>query len=428
MKKFTCLRANHMVTFFQKMNILLHLFALICMQPLALGFFSTYRSSTGLNGVKNPSNQGQPMQETSAYQRFQLKLKSMRLKKGELSSTILDESTARKAAFLAELAVSAYDSDEEQTLRAIHNGKCGTLKLIEVHTGPNNLRYVVYAIAKVAYVAIEGTKSIEQWAHYNFRVSVKECQITDDCGMVSDGFQTAFMHIWPSLISTLKKFKRVVVTGHSLGAAIATLVSFALAEEKKGPSIVALYTFASPRVGDEKFVESMRRSLSSVDVRQFVLESKGYLTFLPRKTRELAEQKLKQYFDKISHEKFAERTETVMKRIMNFINNIINRSGKFISSDTKMRIKETVGLLDGADKELFSIPRGLLNDIAEALFSTKKDLVTAVPSIGGYKNLADPIRVPCVGKCNSFTSLHSIFTYLDSLLKLPQQPDQCSKF
>ena len=47
----------------------------------------------------------------------------------------------------------------------------------------------------------------------------------------------------------------IEVAGHSLGAALATLYAAEAALTNKAPKIDALYTFASPKMGDEAFVE-----------------------------------------------------------------------------------------------------------------------------------------------------------------------------
>ncbi|KAJ7152429.1 Alpha/Beta hydrolase protein, partial [Mycena filopes] len=52
----------------------------------------------------------------------------------------------------------------------------------------------------------------------------------------------------------------VVVTGHSLGGAYASLAAVAL-EARLSASIIKLYTFGQPRVGNEKFADYVQRTL-----------------------------------------------------------------------------------------------------------------------------------------------------------------------
>ena len=75
----------------------------------------------------------------------------------------------------------------------------------------------------------------------------------DQGGMVHRGFKKALQDVWPDLedyISNLQNNNRKIwMTGHSLGAALATL-----AADRYG-NVQGLYTYGSPRVGDQDFKE-----------------------------------------------------------------------------------------------------------------------------------------------------------------------------
>jgi triacylglycerol lipase len=71
-------------------------------------------------------------------------------------------------------------------------------------------------------------------------------------GTVHEGFAKALNDVRPSLDQALKSIDlRILFTGHSLGAALATLEA-----SVRNPD--ALYTFGSPRIGDEQFVNSLK--------------------------------------------------------------------------------------------------------------------------------------------------------------------------
>ena len=76
-------------------------------------------------------------------------------------------------------------------------------------------------------------------------------------GRVHAGFSAALRRIWPRLVLSLGGHDdgRVLYTGHSLGAALATLAATLIPPH-------ALITFGSPRVGDAAF----RALLANVDV------------------------------------------------------------------------------------------------------------------------------------------------------------------
>jgi hypothetical protein len=79
-------------------------------------------------------------------------------------------------------------------------------------------------------------------------------------GRVHRGFAGALEELWPRLAPRLDALAagggRVFFTGHSLGAALATLAA-ARWRAQAAPEAAAVYTFGSPRVGDAAFVASL---------------------------------------------------------------------------------------------------------------------------------------------------------------------------
>jgi len=76
-------------------------------------------------------------------------------------------------------------------------------------------------------------------------------------GKVHQGFRDALNYIWTDLWNTLKAGRgprTIWVTGHSLGGPLATLAVAKLRQEKNQP-VNGLYTFGSPRVGNDKFAD-----------------------------------------------------------------------------------------------------------------------------------------------------------------------------
>ncbi|WP_457422727.1 lipase family protein [Roseateles sp. P5_E7] len=73
-------------------------------------------------------------------------------------------------------------------------------------------------------------------------------------GLLHHGFARAASAIWPEIEEFLKRHPKsdLLITGHSLGAAIATLI----AVRARRPNKTRLVTLGSPRVGDPAFVES----------------------------------------------------------------------------------------------------------------------------------------------------------------------------
>jgi hypothetical protein len=113
-----------------------------------------------------------------------------------------------------------------------------------------------------AFLAIDGNNRL---AVLSFRGTDKDdpSDLADDLdalpqtwqagGKVHSGFARALQEVWPGVQAALQECNdyRLLFTGHSLGAAMATLAS---SLQKPG----ALYTIGSPRVGDQAFVDKLQ--------------------------------------------------------------------------------------------------------------------------------------------------------------------------
>ena len=71
-------------------------------------------------------------------------------------------------------------------------------------------------------------------------------------GKVHVGFKGEINKVWPAITKSLANIDSLYVTGHSLGAAMATI-----AASRIQTKVRALITFGSPRVGDKEFVKSV---------------------------------------------------------------------------------------------------------------------------------------------------------------------------
>jgi len=76
-------------------------------------------------------------------------------------------------------------------------------------------------------------------------------------GKVHRGFKGALDKIWPNIEPILimnKKKKNIYFTGHSLGAAMATLAAGRCSRLINTPQPTGLFTYGSPRVGSKKYI------------------------------------------------------------------------------------------------------------------------------------------------------------------------------
>jgi len=104
------------------------------------------------------------------------------------------------------------------------------------------------------YVSYRGSTSIKDWVN-NLEVTMTDYPRCSGC-KVHHGFYKSEQGIISYVISSVKALKsaypnyKVVVTGHSLGAALATLTSMDL---KANGLDNTLFMFGSPRVGNDQF-------------------------------------------------------------------------------------------------------------------------------------------------------------------------------
>lgn len=113
---------------------------------------------------------------------------------------------------------------------------------------------------EVLIVSVRGTQEIE-----DFITDAKAPQVTiqnyNYRARAHLGFHSAYTAIRPFIESYLNRFhtgQKIIVVGHSLGGAIATLVAEWIRQQNKytggNNNKVILYTYGSPRVGDEGFL------------------------------------------------------------------------------------------------------------------------------------------------------------------------------
>ena len=71
-------------------------------------------------------------------------------------------------------------------------------------------------------------------------------------GKVHVGFKGEINKVWPAIEKAIANIDTLYLTGHSLGAAMATI-----AASRMQSKVTALITFGSPRVGNQEFVSSL---------------------------------------------------------------------------------------------------------------------------------------------------------------------------
>jgi len=112
-----------------------------------------------------------------------------------------------------------------------------------------------------AILAFRGTESRKREGRDDIRDIVEDIKADANIrlvdsgkrGRVHKGFNDALDEVWNELYMYLKDLqseeRKIWITGHSLGAALATLAAF------RFKNVKGLYTFGSPRVGDTEFCD-----------------------------------------------------------------------------------------------------------------------------------------------------------------------------
>jgi len=115
----------------------------------------------------------------------------------------------------------------------------------------------------IIFVSFRGSINIQNWID---NIHVSQIQPYDDINIsVEKGFYNLFTNLKTDVIkeindiSTEYKTNNLLITGHSLGGALSTLLAFELLYVENTDMNIKLITFGSPRVGNEYFVSTFNK-------------------------------------------------------------------------------------------------------------------------------------------------------------------------
>lgn len=163
------------------------------------------------------------------------------------------------ACWLAEISRLTYQPDfhinKKNNLRRFKYEEIGFINKAETSTHVSLLK--VKGINSEGYpqpclvVAFRGTDDLVDWNN-----NIKSMQTPfNECGLVHAGFNITYQSIKEELFFYLEDLSLpLFVTGHSLGAALATLLT---AEVVDRPNFDSCYNFGSPRVGNATFANTL---------------------------------------------------------------------------------------------------------------------------------------------------------------------------
>jgi len=160
---------------------------------------------------------------------------------------------------LAEAALLAYDTDANVEAAVAGSPLARAGFRAEPRLSGRRTGYFVLRGAEVAVVSFRGTQLVSFFdALADFATDAMLVPKADlrGGGRAHSGFLDALEPVWEALVRSLRGTGPVLLTGHSLGGALATLAArWAIAE--RAFDVRGLCTFGAPRVGDAAFVEGL---------------------------------------------------------------------------------------------------------------------------------------------------------------------------
>lgn len=115
-------------------------------------------------------------------------------------------------------------------------------------------------VTNTIFTAFRGSSNVHNWIE-NIRIR-KIAPYNSSSIKIEKGFYNAYNFVKPQIIENLGvlknkyKTKDLLITGHSSGAAMATLMSYDIMTAIQEYNIKYFINFGSPRVGNKEFVES----------------------------------------------------------------------------------------------------------------------------------------------------------------------------
>jgi hypothetical protein len=163
------------------------------------------------------------------------------------------------ASILAKCSALAYQTDDKLFLEEI--SKLGLTPFSKFLATNTNCFYFIAYTDTCIVLSIRGTvfKSIQNWIE---DAKIDQIPYTYGKGFVHKGFYycvRSYYHVLTGMLRNLDKPLPIFVTGHSLGAAEAVIVTDMLA--KDGFNVVCGYTYGCPRVGDGDFADDYKQTL-----------------------------------------------------------------------------------------------------------------------------------------------------------------------
>lgn len=160
----------------------------------------------------------------------------------------------QRSLLFAKLATIAYNSDVKQVKKDAKELGFTTIEFYD-KDGAQAYRFMN---KEDIVIACRGTEPT-QWNDLKADLRAAPV-IAETVGRVHLGFKKEVDDLWPMIKEDLRecgKSRKAWFTGHSLGAAMTTIMASRCEDDPEMPNIEEVYTYGSPRVGWRKFVDSL---------------------------------------------------------------------------------------------------------------------------------------------------------------------------
>lgn len=187
-------------------------------------------------------------------------------------------------ASMADLAYDRYEDDPKACELFVAKLKSGGFRLVQIfNSDKTDTQAFLAACGDFAVLAFRGTEVKKKQDVFT---DLRATQISSIEGGVHRGFENAYDSVKDEIetsLATLDRKLPLYITGHSLGAALATVATQNLdVASKFRDRIAACYTFGSPRVGNSKYDRSFKapiyRMVNTTDIVTVIpLLAMGYI-------------------------------------------------------------------------------------------------------------------------------------------------------
>ena len=167
---------------------------------------------------------------------------------------ISDMNFMERSLLFAKLASIAYSDDTKQVKKDV---KALGFTEIEFYNKAGAQAYRFQNKDDIV-IACRGTQPSE---FNDIKADLKAAPVmAETVGRVHHGFKAEVDELWPMVLEDLRecgKTRKAWFCGHSLGAAMTTIMASRCEDDPDMPNIEEVYTYGSPRTGWRKFVNSL---------------------------------------------------------------------------------------------------------------------------------------------------------------------------